>query len=73
MNLTDKYAFQQEINARIDLTFDTPLQSFSFYDTAFLNVQKLNASREDKIISWDDEGMLDLVRNLAKQRGYLID
>lgn len=71
--LNDAYAFQQEINARINLRFRTPLEGMSFYQTAFTNVKKMNANRDVKISSWDDAEMLDLVTKLAEEKGYLID
>lgn len=68
----NEYAFQQEINARINLSFKTPLEGMSFFATSHALAEKYEQEHSN-FTSWDDPVLIELVRNLAEENGYLID
>ena len=68
--INDKYAFQQEMNARTKLVFKSPMDGINFYDIAFVEAKKLDKkfkSEGNPLKSWDDERLLSFFEEIASR------
>lgn len=68
IQLNDIYVFKQEINARINLKFPTPIQGIHFYELVFEKGKDLE--KEQRFKNWDDPRLLDMVRDEVEQKGF---